>query len=60
MGLYAGYPIALAPGMGENFFFVTVVMGLTALGVPEPWRVALGMVFLAGLAFMLLTLVGAA
>ena len=25
MGLYARYPIALAPGMGENFFFLTVV-----------------------------------
>ena len=31
MGLLADYPIALAPGMGENFFFVTVVMGLGAL-----------------------------
>lgn len=58
MGLYAGYPIALAPGMGENVFFVTVVMGLAALGVAQPWQVALGMVFVSGLAFILLTLVG--
>ncbi len=58
MGVYAGYPIALAPGMGENVFFVTVVMGLAALGVANAWQVALGMVFLAGLAFVLLTLVG--
>jgi len=56
MGLYARYPIALAPGMGENFFFVTVVMGLLALGVPNPWQTALGMVFLSGVAFILLTL----
>ena len=55
MGLYARYPIALAPGMGENFFFVTVVMGLVALGVPDPWKTALGMVFLSGLAFIVLT-----
>lgn len=58
MGLYAGYPIALAPGMGENVFFVTVVMGLAALGVAHAWQVALGMVFLAGVAFILLTLAG--
>jgi adenine/guanine/hypoxanthine permease len=57
MGMVADYPIALAPGMGENFFFVTVVMGVTALGIPDAWQTALGMVFLSGLAFILLTLV---
>jgi len=55
MGLAADYPIALAPGMGENFFFVTVVMGLAALGVPDPWQTALGMVFISGVVFLLLT-----
>jgi AGZA family xanthine/uracil permease-like MFS transporter len=55
MGLFAGYPIALAPGMGENFFFVTVVMALARLGIPDPWQTALGMVLLSGLAFILLT-----
>ncbi len=55
MGLAADYPIALAPGMGENFFFVTVVMGLAAVGVPDPWQTALGMVFLSGLVFLALT-----
>jgi adenine/guanine/hypoxanthine permease len=55
MGLVADYPIALAPGMGENFFFVTVVMGLAKLGVPDAWQTALGMVFLSGVAFILLT-----
>ena len=55
MGLAAGYPIALAPGMGENFFFVTVVMALARLGIPDPWQTALGMVLLSGLAFILLT-----
>ncbi|HSQ04584.1 MAG TPA: NCS2 family permease, partial [Burkholderiales bacterium] len=53
MGLYANYPIALAPGMGENFFFTfTVVVGM---GVS--WRVALGAVFLSGVAFMILSAV---
>ena len=55
MGLVADYPIALAPGMGENFFFVTVVMALAKLGVPNAWQTALGMVFLSGVAFILLT-----
>ncbi len=55
MGLYARYPIALAPGMGENFFFVSVVMALTALRVPSPWQATLGIVFVSGIAFILLT-----
>jgi len=54
MGLYANYPVALAPGMGQNFFFAyTVVL---TMGVS--WQVALGMVFVAGVLFVLLTVVG--
>ena len=54
MGLYARYPIALAPGMGINAYFAyTVVKGM---GVR--WEVALGTVFVAGVAFVLLTLCG--
>jgi AGZA family xanthine/uracil permease-like MFS transporter len=49
MGLMANYPIAVAPAMGHNFFFVFAV---TQLGVP--WRVALGADFLAGALFVLL------
>jgi len=55
MGLYARYPIALAPGMGENFFFVSVVMALGGLGVANAWRTALGIVFISGVAFIILT-----
>jgi AGZA family xanthine/uracil permease-like MFS transporter len=59
MGLYARYPIALAPGMGENFFFVFTVCGAAAAaGFPEPWRVALGVVFISGLLFFLLYALG--
>jgi AGZA family xanthine/uracil permease-like MFS transporter len=58
MGLLANYPIAQAPGMGQNFFFVTVVMGLAASGFDDSWKVALGITFLAGLAFLLLCLFG--
>src|SRR5450631_1699911 len=54
MGIVARYPIALAPGMGLNAYFTyTVVKGM---GVP--WETALGAVFLSGVAFLILTLVG--
>jgi AGZA family xanthine/uracil permease-like MFS transporter len=54
MGLYANMPLALAPGMGLNAYFTfTVVKGL---GVS--WEVALGCVFLSGVAFLILTLIG--
>ena len=54
MGLFARYPIALAPGMGLNAYFTyTVVKGM---GIP--WQVALGAVFLSGIAFLLLTAFG--
>jgi AGZA family xanthine/uracil permease-like MFS transporter len=54
MGIFANYPIALAPGMGLNAYFTyTVVKGM---GVP--WQVALGAVFISGCVFLLLTLFG--
>src|SRR4051812_18254166 len=54
MGAYARYPIALAPGMGLNAYFTyTVVKGMGL-----EWQVALGAVFLSGIAFFLLTLIG--
>lgn len=56
MGFYANLPIAQAPGMGENFFFVTVVMALSAAGVAESWRVALGITLIAGLLFLLISI----
>ena len=54
MGLMSNYPLALAPGMGLNAYFTyTVVKGM---GVP--WETALGCVFISGVAFLILTLVG--
>jgi AGZA family xanthine/uracil permease-like MFS transporter len=42
--------------MGENFFFVTTVGAVASLGIPGvPWQIALGVVFLSGLIFLLLT-----
>ena len=52
MGLYANYPIALAPGMGLNAYFAFTV-------VPElggDWQLALGCVFISGVLFFLLSL----
>jgi adenine/guanine/hypoxanthine permease len=54
MGFFARYPIALAPGMGLNAYFTyTVVKGM---GIP--WQVALGAVFLSGVCFLILTVIG--
>jgi AGZA family xanthine/uracil permease-like MFS transporter len=54
MGLIANYPIALAPGMGLNAYFAfTVVQGM---GVP--WQTALGLVFISGVLFLVLTFAG--
>src|SRR5436305_2146933 len=51
MGLYANYPIALAPGMSLNAYFTYVV----CLGMHVPWRTALGVIFFSGLVFLILT-----
>jgi len=52
MGLLANYPIALAPGMGHNFLFVIIA---TSLGIN--WEKALGLVFISGSLFILLSCV---
>jgi AGZA family xanthine/uracil permease-like MFS transporter len=54
MGLYANYPIALAPGMGLNAYFAYVVV----LGMGFTWQVALGAVFISGCLFLVVTLTG--
>jgi len=51
MGLYANYPIALAPGMSLNAYFTYSV----CLGMHVPWRTALGVIFFSGVLFVLLT-----
>jgi adenine/guanine/hypoxanthine permease len=54
MGLYANYPIALAPGMSLNAYFTYVV----CLGMHVPWRAALGVIFFSGCIFLVLTVTG--
>lgn len=54
VGLWANVPFAMAPGMGLNAFFTyTLVMGQGL-----NWQTALGVVFVSGIAFLILTLVG--
>ena len=52
MGLWANYPIALAPGMSLNAYFTYSVV----IGRHVPWQTALGVVFLSGVLFLVLTL----
>ncbi|MEH6473808.1 MAG: NCS2 family permease [Halopseudomonas sp.] len=51
MGLYANWPIGLAPGMGLNAFFTFTVV----LEMDYSWEVALGAVFLSGCLFVLMS-----
>src|SRR5215469_16085288 len=52
MGLYANYPIALAPGMSLNAYFTYSV----CLGMNVPWQTALGVIFFSGVFFALVGL----
>ena len=52
MGVYANWPIGLAPGMGLNAFFTYTVVGEMGYS----WQVALGAVFLAGVIFFTISI----
>lgn len=51
MGVYANFPIAIAPGMGLNAFFTYGVV----LGMGIPWQAALMAVFLSGVLFVIIS-----
>ncbi|PYS44000.1 MAG: permease [Acidobacteria bacterium] len=51
MGLYAKLPFAVAPGMGINAFFTYTII----LGKGVPWPAALGIIFWAGVFFLLIS-----
>ncbi len=51
MGLYANWPVGLAPGMGLNAFFTFSVVG----SMGYSWQIALGVVFLSGVIFVLMS-----
>src|SRR3984885_10330852 len=52
IGIWATYPIALAPGMSLNAYFAYSIV----IGRHVPWQTALGVVFLSGCVFLILTL----
>jgi len=54
VGLWANAPFAMAPGMGLNAFFTYTLV----LGQGFSWQTALGIVFVSGVFFLLLTAVG--
>lgn len=54
MGLYANRPFAVAPAMGGNAFFAYTIVASGAAS----WQTGIGMVFIAGVVFLLLTLLG--
>ncbi|MDG4658350.1 NCS2 family permease [Ectobacillus antri] len=54
MGIFARYPIALAPGMGINAFFSYTV--ILTMGIP--WQTAIAGTFVSGILFIILTATG--
>jgi len=52
MGLFVNIPVALAPGMGLNAYFMAVVLGSNG---EITWQTALGAVFISGIIFIILT-----
>lgn len=51
MGWFANYPIALAPGMGQNAFFAYGI----CIGMGVSWQIALGAVFISGILFLIIS-----
>jgi len=52
MGLFVNIPVALAPGMGLNAYFMSVVLSSNGA---ITWQTALGAVFISGIVFIILT-----
>ncbi len=51
MGFYANLPFALAPGMGINAFVAFSI----CLKMKVPWQTAMGVVFISGIIFIILS-----
>ncbi len=54
IALWANAPLMMAPGMGLNAFFTYTLV----LGQGVPWPTALGVVFISGVVFLVLTWLG--
>lgn len=57
MGLLANYPVALAPGMGENFFFVFTLCGVAGGSFKLSWQEALALTAVVGVVFLAMSLI---
>lgn len=55
MGLFVNFPVALAPGMGLNAYFASVILSSAATGKPFTWQMGLTAVFVSGIIFIVLT-----
>ncbi|TJY42374.1 NCS2 family permease [Cohnella pontilimi] len=55
MGIFVNFPGALAPGMGLNAYFASVILASSATGKPITFEMALTAVFISGIIFILLT-----
>ncbi|MBW5445681.1 NCS2 family permease [Cohnella sp. CFH 77786] len=55
MGIFVNFPVALAPGMGLNAYFASVILSSSATGKPITFEIALTAVFISGIIFILLT-----
>ncbi|MFE4713666.1 MULTISPECIES: NCS2 family permease [Paenibacillus] len=55
MGLFINFPVALAPGMGLNAYFASVILSSATSDHPFTWQMGLTAVFISGLIFILLT-----
>lgn len=56
MGIFINFPVALAPGMGLNAYFATVIVSTAGSEHPITWQMALTAVFISGIIFLLLTI----
>jgi AGZA family xanthine/uracil permease-like MFS transporter len=55
MGIFVNFPVALAPGMGLNAYFASVVISTASSNHPITWQIALTAVFMSGIIFFILT-----
>lgn len=55
MGLFINFPVALAPGMGLNAYFASVILSSAATDRPFTWQMGLTAVFVSGIIFIILT-----
>ncbi|GKU80555.1 NCS2 family permease [Paenibacillus sp. L3-i20] len=55
MGLFVNFPVALAPGMGLNAYFASVIIASAATDTPISPAMGLTAVFISGIIFIILT-----